>query len=65
MATKNNVVPFQYLGLTKENYDEWSLRTKTILCAQGLKGIVQNGYYTTSRRIWIKPYGERLESKEK
>lgn len=51
MATKNNVVPFQYLGLTKENYDEWSIRTKTILCAQGLKGIVQNGYYTTSRRI--------------
>ncbi|GAA0171878.1 hypothetical protein LIER_25814 [Lithospermum erythrorhizon] len=31
MTTKNNIVAFQYPRLTKENYDKWSLRMKTIL----------------------------------
>ena len=41
MATKNNVVTFQYPRLTKENYDKWSLIMKTILGAQGVWDIVE------------------------
>ncbi|GAA0173736.1 hypothetical protein LIER_27292 [Lithospermum erythrorhizon] len=44
MTTKNNVVAFQYPRLTKENYDKWSLRMKTIIGAHGVWDIVENGY---------------------
>ncbi|XP_074301084.1 uncharacterized protein LOC141632439 [Silene latifolia] len=44
MATKNNVVAFQYPRLTKENYDKWSLIMKTVLGAQGFWENVEKGY---------------------
>jgi hypothetical protein len=44
MATKNSSISFQYLLLTKTNYDKWFLRMKAIIGAYGFWGIVENGY---------------------
>ncbi|GAV58137.1 UBN2 domain-containing protein [Cephalotus follicularis] len=44
MATGNGSFTFQYPHLTKEKFDNWALRVKAILIAQGAWKVVNKGY---------------------
>ncbi|KAL0449293.1 UNVERIFIED_CONTAM: hypothetical protein Slati_1485700 [Sesamum latifolium] len=44
MTTKTPCISFQYLTLTKSNYDQWSIRMKVILGAHDLWNIVETKY---------------------
>ena len=36
--------PFQFLKLTKENYDNWCIRMKALLGSQDVQEIVEKGF---------------------
>ncbi|KAL0320405.1 UNVERIFIED_CONTAM: hypothetical protein Sradi_5302000 [Sesamum radiatum] len=44
MTAKTPSISFQYPTLTKTNYDQWSIRMKSILGAHGLWNVIEIGY---------------------
>lgn len=39
-----SMLPFQFLKLTKENYDNWSIRMKEMLGSQAIWDVVEKSF---------------------
>ena len=66
MSSKGTNLSFQYSQLTKLNYDNWAVRMKVILGAQGVWEILEKGYVEPENMQKLEQVQRKeLESKRK